>query len=119
REETMAKYVLFLHESPAAWAGVSPEEMQQVIEKYRAWSEGLAAAGKMVDGHKLADEGGRTLSRRGGETAVTDGPYLEAREVVGGLFVVEADGYDEAAEIARGCPHLEHGWIELRAVEPT
>ncbi len=73
-----------------------------MIEKYRAWSEGLAAAGKMVDGHKLADEGGRAITRRGGETTVTDGPYVEAREVVGGLFVVEADGYDEAARSPAG-----------------
>lgn len=115
----MAQYVLFLHESPGDWEGASPEEMQRVIEKYRAWSQGLMEAGKLREGHKLRDEGGRRLARRGGETAVTDGPYVEAREVVGGLFVVEADGYDEAVEIARGCPHLEHGWIELREIEPT
>ncbi|HEX7241715.1 MAG TPA: YciI family protein [Longimicrobiaceae bacterium] len=115
----MPQYVLFLRENPADYADVTPEQMQQVIEKYRAWSEGLAESGRLVRGEKLRDEGGRHLVRRGGETTVTDGPYVEAREVVGGLFVVEAGSYDEAVEIARECPHLENGWIELREVEPT
>jgi hypothetical protein len=116
----MARYVLFLHEDPADWAAVSPEEIQRVIEEYGAWSAALEVAGKLVGGHKLADEGGRIVARRAGKTLVTDGPYGEAREVIGGLFVVQADGYDEAAEIARGCPALGYGTrIEIREIEPT
>ncbi len=116
----MPNYVLFLHEDPADWAGVSPEEMQRVIEKYRAWHEGLVRDGRLVEGYKLVDGSGRTIVRRGGETSETDGPYAEAREIVGGLFVVQADGYDAAAEIARECPALEYGTrIELREVDPT
>ncbi|HEX2092900.1 MAG TPA: YciI family protein [Longimicrobiaceae bacterium] len=116
----MAHFILLLHESPANWADVTPEEMQQVIEKYRAWSQRLVETGKLAGGHKLRDEGGRSLARRNGSVEVTDGPYAEAREVIGGLFVIEADGYDDAVETARDCPHLEFGGrIELREVEPT
>ena len=50
---------------------------------------------------------------------VTDGPYAEAREVVGGYFTVRAADYDGAVAIARDCPHLAHGWIEVREIEPV
>jgi hypothetical protein len=116
----MAKYLLLLHGPPVHGEGPTPEELQRVAEMYRAWAGPLAAAGKMVDGFKLADEGGRSVSRGAGGVVVMDGPYTEAREVVGGLFVLEAASYAEAEEMARGCPALERGArLELRAVEPT
>ena len=55
----------------------------------------------------------------GASMKVTDGPYAEAREVIGGLFVIEAANYDEVVELSKDCPHLEFGSIEIREVEPT
>ncbi len=50
----------------------------------------------------------------------TDGPFAEAKEVIGGIFTIDADSYDEAVEISKDCPHLKYGgWIEVREVEPT
>lgn len=114
----MPQYVLFLHENPADFATVGPDEMQRIIERYAAWSEALAARGAMRDGHKLRDEGGRHLRRGGSGLGVSDGPYGEAKEVVSGFFVIEAGSYDEAVEIAGGCPHLDFGWVEVREIEP-
>ncbi len=113
----MAKYILLLHENPADFAGVTPAEMQSLIERYSAWREKVHAAGHMHQGVKLADDGGWHLRRSGNGVSVTDGPYTEAKDVIGGLFIIEAESPAEAQDIASGCPHVEHGWIEIRAVD--
>lgn len=113
----MSQYVLFLHEAPGDFAEVSPAEMQQIIERYAAWSRELGP--RRVGGEKLRDEGGRHLRRTGAGVGVTDGPYGEAKEVVSGFFIIEAEDYDRAVEVARTCPHMDFGWIEVREVEPV
>lgn len=114
----MAKFVLLLQETPSAFESYSPEDFQGIIGRYKAWREKVAAAGKMISGQKLADEGGRSLRRQGGQVQVVDGPYSEAKEVLGGFFMIEAADYDEAVEIASDCPHLEYGTISLGEVDP-
>ena len=115
----MAQFMLLLHESPNDLAGFSPEEIQRVIGEYTAWREKLAAEGKLAGGLKLKDEGGRLLRRNGGAVQVVDGPFAEAKEVVGGFFLIEAADYDEAVEISKGCPHLVYSRsVELREVDP-
>lgn len=115
----MAQFMLLLHESPDDFAGLSPEEIQRVIGEYTAWRENLAAQGKLAGGLKLKDEGGRLLKRNGGGVQVVDGPFAEAKEVVGGYFLIEAADYDEAVEISKSCPHLVYSQkIELREVDP-
>ena len=65
---------------------------------------------------RLGDRG--RLLRSEGERVVVDGPFSETKEMVGGFFIVEADNYDAAAEVAKTCPHLElGGTIELRQVD--
>jgi hypothetical protein len=96
---------------------MSPEEIQRMIEEYRAWSQSMGQAGRLVGGHKLTDEGGRRLTGWGSEFSVTDGPWAEAKEVIGGLFHIHAKDYDEAARLASSCPHLKYGRIELRRVD--
>ena len=114
----MAQYILFLHEPPASPAGMSPDEMQSVIQEYQAWSASIGKAGKLVGGHKLTDEGGRLLTGWGEEFSVTDGPWAETKEVIGGLFHISAADYGEAARLAASCPHLKYGGrIELRRVD--
>jgi len=69
---------------------------------------------------KLRHEGGKRLrTGSAGRVSVADGPYAEAQEVIGGLFVIEAKDYSEAVTVASSCPHVRYGWIELREVEPT
>jgi hypothetical protein len=115
----MPQYLLLLHENPATSTAMSPEEMQQCIAQYRAWSQRLAEAGKMRSGEKLREEGGRFVRPNGGKVEVVDGPYAEAKEVVTGLFIVDAESYDEAVDLCRDCPHLSFGSIEVREIEPT
>ena len=112
----MPQYLLLLHEDPASFRDVSPEDMQRIVARYAEWSAGLRAGGRIVGGQKLREEGGRHV-RPGG--AVTDGPYAEGKEVLGGFFTVQADDYDGAVAIARDCPHLAYGWVEVREIDPT
>ena len=115
----MAKFLLLLNENPAQSPDWSPQEMQAIIARYRAWREGLGD--RILGGQKLTDEGGRVLERaRGaedGETRVLDGPYTEAKELLGGFFMIEAESYDQAVEVSRSCPHLDHGWITVRQID--
>lgn len=113
----MSKFLLLLHEDPATFAPMSAEEMQRIIQVYRAWKEGLMAKGRITDAFKLRDEGGRRIVHRAGKMVVTDGPFTEGKDVVGGIFVVEADSYDDAVALATGCPHLQYGEIEVREVD--
>ncbi len=112
----MAKF-LVLARDPVPYPDMSPEEIQRVIERYRAWSDGLRKAGRLLDSHKLRDEEGRVLRRRGGQLMVTDGPYIESKEVLGGYWLIEAAGYDEAVRLLSDSPHLEFGTFEVRQIE--
>lgn len=117
----MDHYLLLLREDPSQYAHLSPTEMQALIERYRQWSQKMAAEGRIAGGHKLADEGGkRVRTGRDGQALVTDGPFAEAKDVVGGLFVILADSYDDAVRIAASCPHVRgDNVVEVRRIEPT
>ena len=115
----MPKYILFLRDAGRVLPDMSPAEIQAVIQRYIAWRERVQAGGRAVNGHKLRDGEGRVMTGKVGAPKITDGPYAEAREVMGGLFVIDAASYDEAVALARDCPHLEFGTIEVREIEPT
>jgi hypothetical protein len=114
----MPKYMLLLHDNPTSFADISPEQMQRVIEKYMAWGKKLRQDGVWHASDKLTGEPGKVLRRRDGQVRVTDGPYSETKEVLGGYYIVEAGSYDQAIERSRDCPHLEYGGtIEVREVD--
>lgn len=108
----MPQFMLMLRDSGSFPENISPEEIQQIIERYRTWSERVGAKGQ-----KLRDGEGRTLVRRESGVTVTDGPYAESKEVIGGYFVVDAADYDAAAKLVEDCPHLDFGSIEIRQIE--
>ena len=115
----MPNYILLLHDTGTMPEGMSPAEIQAVIQRYVAWRERIQQGGRKVDGHKLADGSGRVMRGSSGSAKVTDGPYAEAREVIGGLFIIEAGSYDEVVSLCQDCPHLDFGTIEIREVQPT
>ncbi|MEO6393845.1 MAG: YciI family protein [Pyrinomonadaceae bacterium] len=116
----MAQYMLLLVEEPPDFSKFSPEGIQQLIAEYKNWRNRVAESGKLAGGAKLCDEGGKYLSGTGDDFRVTDGPFAEAKEILGGYFMIEAANYDEAVELARDCPHLKYGTrIEIREVQPT
>ena len=115
----MSKFLLLLHSNPQDWAGMSPAEMQKALEKFIALRTKIQNQGIFLGSNKLAEEPGKVL-RGHGQIRVTDGPYSETKEVLGGYFLVEAANYEEAVKIARDCPGLEYNsTIELRQVDPN
>ncbi len=115
----MPQYMLLLHDSGTMPPDLSPEAMQAIIQRYIDWRQQVAANGRRVEGHKLRDGEGRLLRGTVGAPMITDGPYAEAKEIIRGLFMIEARDYNEAVKLASDCPHLEFGTIEIREVEPT
>ena len=115
----MPKFVVLLHDAGAFPADLSPDQIQAIIQRYVAWRRKIQQDGRLVEGHKLTEGQGRVMRGAAGSTTVTDGPYAEAREVIGGLFIIEAKNYDEVVELSKDCPHLEFGSIEIREVQPT
>jgi hypothetical protein len=114
----MPKYMLLLHDDPSGWASVSPEQMQQIIEKYVAWGTKLREAGILIASDKLTDEPGRVIRGGNGQLRVTDGPFSETKEVLGGYYTITATSYDEAVQQAKGCPSLEYGGtVEIREID--
>jgi hypothetical protein len=104
----MPKFVLMLRDTGFPF-DFSPEEIQEILNRYRTWSR---KAGR-ISGEKLRGRDGRVL--RG--DSVTDGPYVESKEIIGGFTIIEAGNYDEAVRLCRDHPHLEFGSIEVREVE--
>jgi hypothetical protein len=97
---------------------LSPEQMQQQIERYMNWIEKLRREGHFVAGEPL-DETGKVLSGKNG-TTVTDGPFTESKEEVGGYFIIRAQDIEDAVEISKGCPiFINNGTVEVRAILPV
>jgi hypothetical protein len=114
----MEKFMLIFHNTSnteMAFQDQSPEELQAEIQKWNVWIGGLAAQGKMLVTEGLLPTG-KVLS--GSAKTVTDGPYTEGKEMVGGFMLLHADSYDEAVEHAQGCPVFgTQGIVEIRQVQ--
>lgn len=93
----------------------SPEQMQKTMEKWRTWFKELGDKGHLKDiGHPL-ERSGKVV--RGTQKTVTDGPFAEAKDVVGGFTLIQASNLEQAAELSRGCPILEGGGsVEVRPI---
>ena len=106
----MEKYMLIFH---GQMDGQSPELMQEQMAKWMAWIEKLSSTNQYLGGEPLLP-GGKLVK---GNKTVTDGPYTEGNEVVGGYFIVSAKDMDEAVQIAKECPDLEYGTsVQVREV---
>jgi hypothetical protein len=114
----MHQYLLLLHEKPGTYASSSPAEMEEIVQRYKAWAGDLAQRGLLAGGEKLVDDGGRHIHWREGQVLATDGPYAEAHDIVGGYFVVQAENDAAAEALASTCPHLgPRRWVEIRRID--
>jgi hypothetical protein len=93
----------------------SPEQMQQVMQKWMAWMKDLGAKGHLKDRGQPLERAGKLV--QGKQKTVTDGPFAEAKDVVGGYTLIEAEDLSEAVELSKGCPIFEvEGAVEVRPV---
>jgi hypothetical protein len=112
----MKEYMMiFRHETMERSQAPSTEQMQAVLQQWQTWIKEIAANGKYSGTNRLLSEG---KSLKPGNS-ITDGPYAEGKEIVGGYLIVKADSIDEAVELAKSCPNLIYGGsVEVRSVMP-
>jgi len=92
----------------------SPEQMQQQMQKWTDWAKDLGAGGHLRGGGPL-EKDGKVV--HGIQKSVTDGPYLEEKDFVGGYMLIEAGDLNEAADLSKGCPIFDSGGrVEIRPV---
>jgi hypothetical protein len=116
KKSIMEKFMLIFHSGGTGNSNLtSPEAMQAHMGKWMAWVDRLRKEDIYVSGEPLVP-GGKLVSGAGGKT-VTDGPYTEGKEIVGGFFIVKAEDINQAAEIAKDCPDFEYGGtVQVRQV---
>ncbi len=110
----MKEFVLLFRQPNFPNNSTSPKEMQAMAKKWKDWVEGIASHGKLAStGPRLALEG--KVLKTGG--VITDGPFVEIRERLGGFIIVNAESLEEATTLAHGCPTLDaDGSVEIRPV---
>jgi len=112
------KYLGLAYFTPEKFAAMSPEEVKALVSQCPPLDEKMRATGRVLVSASLGDlEDWRTLRPRAGKTQITDGPYAETKEVVGGLFIIEADDQEEALRIAAMHPAATLGEAGGWAVE--
>jgi len=113
----MSKYILILGGADLDKRSREGALGPVMLERYMTWMRELRESGRYVSSSKLHDQTGARLTIRGGE--VVEGPFVETKEAVGGIFTIEADSLAEATAWARRCPvlGLQNGYVEVRLVE--
>ncbi len=95
--------------------GRSPERAQQMMQKWMAWLKDLSQKGHVKDQGQPLERSGKLV--KGSQKTVTDGPFAEAKDVVGGYTLIQARDLDQAVELSKGCPIFEvEGAVEVRPV---
>jgi hypothetical protein len=111
----MPDFMLFLHQDLGSDAVGSPDEIMVIVKEYMAWTERMRTEGRFKGAERLADEAGKVMRPKDGRVVVTDGPYTETKEIIGGYYAITAKDYDEACRITASHPHLKYGGrIEIR-----
>lgn len=109
------KYMLLIYHEEQSWDSVSEAERQQIYGEYRKLREQLESRGQFVSGSELQPVTTATTVRvRDGKELVTDGPFAETHEQLGGYFLIEAENLDEATSIAAKIPSARTGTVEIR-----
>jgi len=109
----MSKFIYLFRGNPTAYQSLSPEQMQQTLKKWMDWKDTLEKSGHIKQFGERLDGTGKVV--RGKAKTVTDGPYIEVKDFIGGYMLVEAKDIDQAVDLAKGCPVLEiDGTVEIR-----
>jgi hypothetical protein len=113
----MPKFMLILRgDTQADYSQFTPDDFARILGEYEAWGQKMAS--RLQIGRKLTDEGGKVIwPKPNKKVEVKDGPYVETKEVVGGVYILTADNYDHAVKLCDGHPNLQFGSIEVREID--
>jgi hypothetical protein len=111
------QYILLIHADEAAMETARKEDIGAMMAAYGAYTQALQAAGVARGGERLHPSSSATIVRnKNGKTSVVNGPYAEAKEQLGGYYVIEAPDLDAAIAWAARCPGAQHGAMEVRPI---
>ena len=111
------QYLLMIYANEAEYAKIDPATLQKVFEEYGAFTQGIVKSGNFKAGDRLQPTTTATTVRiRDGKTLMTDGPFAETLEQLGGYYLVDAKDLDEALAIAAKIPGARFGSIEVRPI---
>ena len=113
------KYMLLIYSDPTAWAKLTPAEAEVVHKEFMEYTTAINDSNEIVNGDRLQGVDTATTVRvHDGERLVTDGPFAETREVLGGFYVVDVTDLDRALELAAELPSARHGLgsVEVRPI---
>lgn len=114
------KYMLLIHDDEQAFQSLNESDRQAIYAEYRKFSADIVSSGQYLAGSELQPASLSTAVRvRGGKKLVTDGPFAETREQLGGYYLVEAKDLDEAIALAARIPSARTGTIEVRPLAPS
>jgi len=109
------EYMLMLYVDESGWPKLSKAEQEQGMAAYRAYTEALKKAGAYKAGSQLGPSAAaKTIRLVGGKQQVLDGPYADAKEQVGGYYLIETPDLETAMSWAARCPAVGHGVVEVR-----
>ena len=114
------KYLLLIYDNEQSWNAITEGERQKIYGEYRELREQLLSRGQFVTGSQLQPISTATTVRvRDGKELITDGPFAETHEQLGGYFLIEAENLDEATSIAARIPSAKRGTVEVRPLVET
>ena len=111
------QYILLIYSSDEMWENKSADEINQIMGEYNAFTESIVKSGNFKAGEELQPATAATTVRvRNGKPQLTDGPFAETREQLGGFYLIEADNLDQATQIASRIPSAREGCVEIRPI---
>ena len=111
------QYILLIYSSEKMWDGKTPEQINQIMAEYGSFTESIVMSGNFKAGEELQPISTATTVRvRNGKPQVTDGPFAETREQLGGFYLIEAENLDQAIQIAGRIPSAREGCVEVRPI---
>lgn len=114
------KYMLLIHVNPAVMATLTDEERSAIGDAHGEFIKTIQESGEMIGTQALGDPAESTVvSASGGVPVVTDGPFSEAKEVMGGYYLVDVESKERAIEIAKAIPDLKHDGLTSMEVRPV
>jgi hypothetical protein len=110
------KFMLLIHVNQPSWDALTPEDMTRLRQAHHDVITDLSASGELVETNELGVEGSKVVRSRNRVPLVTDGPFTEGKEIVGGYYVVDCDGMARATAIAARLVEAEFSLIDVRRV---
>jgi len=111
-------YMLLIHEEVGQREARTQAEGEAVYQRMVDWAAKLKSEGRLLSGESLKSHREATRVRTGARPLVLDGPFAEAKEMVGGFFLLNCDTKQEAVNLAKSCPAAEWATVEVRALGP-